>query len=43
MPKLLAVVRQQAKEGQPRLPFVLQIGDLVEGLCGSEERRHGSQ
>jgi len=35
-PKLLAVARQQASESTIAVPFVLQIGDLVEGLCGSE-------
>lgn len=35
-PKLLAVVGQQAKEARGPVPFVLQLGDLVEGLCGSE-------
>src|SRR4051794_14995129 len=35
-PKLLAVARQQAKESPAPVPFILQIGDLVEGLCGSE-------
>lgn len=35
-PKLLAVVRQQAKESPGTVPFVVQLGDLVEGLCGSE-------
>jgi hypothetical protein len=35
-PKLLAVARQQAAESRDPVPFVLQIGDLVEGLCGSE-------
>jgi 3',5'-cyclic AMP phosphodiesterase CpdA len=38
-PKLLAEVRQAVADlkaaGVP-VPFVLQIGDLVEGLCGSE-------
>jgi hypothetical protein len=35
-PKLLAVARQQANEAATPVPFVLQIGDLIEGLCGSE-------
>jgi hypothetical protein len=35
-PKLLAVARQQAKESPAPVPFILQIGDLIEGLCGSE-------
>lgn len=35
-PTLLAVARQQAKESAVPVPFILQIGDLVEGLCGSE-------
>lgn len=37
-PKLLTVVRQQIKDAPAEVPFVLQLGDLVEGLCGSEER-----
>lgn len=35
-PKLLEVVRQQAAESRTPVPFVIQLGDLVEGLCGSE-------
>lgn len=35
-PKLLDVVRQQATEAGVPVPFVIQLGDLVEGLCGSE-------
>ncbi len=35
-PKLLAVARDRAKEAPDPVPFVLQIGDFVEGLCGSE-------
>lgn len=33
-PRLLDVVRRQAAES--RAPFVVQLGDLLEGLCGSE-------
>jgi hypothetical protein len=36
-PKLLDVIRQQAQESKVTVPFVLQLGDLVEGLCGSEQ------
>lgn len=36
-PKLLAVARQQATDSRAPVPFVLQIGDFVEGLCGSEQ------
>ena len=35
-PKLLEVIRQQARESKAAVPFVLQLGDLIEGLCGSE-------
>jgi len=41
MPRLFATVREtvadlkRAPDG--RVPFVLHVGDLVEGLCGSEE------
>jgi Calcineurin-like phosphoesterase len=35
-PKLLEVIRQQATESNAPVPFVLQLGDLIEGLCGSE-------
>jgi hypothetical protein len=34
-PKLFATVRQSVAETQSA--FVLQVGDLVEGLCGTEE------
>jgi hypothetical protein len=34
-PKLLEVVRQRAAEGGNAVPFVLQLGDLIEGLCGN--------
>ena len=43
-PKLLAVVKQQATGAPAPVPFVVQLGDLVEGLCGSEplaERQAG--
>lgn len=35
-PRLLAVTAQQARESRLPVPFVLQLGDLIEGLCGSE-------
>ena len=35
-PKLLAVAREQAVGSRVPVPFVVQLGDLVEGLCGSE-------
>lgn len=35
-PRLFDAVRQSVAES--RSDFVLQVGDLVEGLCGSEER-----
>jgi hypothetical protein len=40
-PQLLATVRTTLRElnrtgGGPRAAFVLQVGDLVEGLCGTE-------
>jgi hypothetical protein len=35
--KLLAAVRDRAKASKPPVPFVVQLGDLVEGLCGSEK------
>lgn len=34
--KLLAVAKQRVKQAEAPVPFVLQLGDLVEGLCGSE-------
>jgi hypothetical protein len=41
-PRLLARVRETVAElnrtAATRVAFVLQVGDLVEGLCGSEER-----
>lgn len=36
-PKLLAVVRQQVAQPRIAVPFIVQLGDLVEGLCGSEQ------
>jgi hypothetical protein len=36
-PKLLAAVRQQVRDSAAEVPFVVQVGDLVEGLCGSEK------
>ncbi|EDY18692.1 metallophosphoesterase [Chthoniobacter flavus Ellin428] len=42
MPKLFGAVRETVadlnRDAATRVPFVLQVGDLVEGLCGSEER-----
>ena len=42
MPQLFATVRATVADlnrtPATRVPFVLQVGDLVEGLCGSEER-----
>jgi hypothetical protein len=42
MPPLFAAVRETItelnREAATRVAFVLQVGDLVEGLCGSEER-----
>ena len=35
-PKLLDVVRRQVDGAKAGVPFALQLGDLVEGLCGSE-------
>lgn len=41
-PRLLATVRETVadlnRSEATRVAFVLQVGDLVEGLCGSEER-----
>ena len=36
-PKLLAAVRAQVKAARVPVPFAVQLGDLVEGLCGSED------
>src|SRR5437667_11990770 len=39
-PKLFARVRQSLAElskAKTQVPFVLQLGDLLEGLCGTEE------
>lgn len=42
MPRLFATVREtiaeRNRDAATRVDFVLQVGDLVEGLCGSEER-----
>ena len=42
MPRLFASARQAVGDadeaGESRISFALQVGDLVEGLCGSEER-----
>lgn len=37
LPALLAEVRAAGADARPPLAFVLQVGDLVEGLCGSPE------
>lgn len=37
-PKLFETVRQQTGGLKLPVPFVAQLGDLIEGLCGSEER-----
>lgn len=48
-PRLLAAVRETIAElnagAGPRVAFVLQAGDLVEGLCGNEELaiRHNTE
>jgi hypothetical protein len=34
-PRLLAGVREAIKASSAATPFVIQVGDLVEGLCGS--------
>lgn len=34
-PKLLEVIKAQVKESRAPVPFVVQLGDLIEGLCGS--------
>ncbi|HEY2585768.1 MAG TPA: metallophosphoesterase [Tepidisphaeraceae bacterium] len=34
-PRLLAEVREQIKASAAPVPFAIQVGDLVEGLCGS--------
>lgn len=36
-PRLLDVARQRVSEGGHATPFLLQLGDLVQGLCGSEK------
>lgn len=35
-PKLLDLVRRRAVGSKVTVPFVVQLGDLVEGLCGAE-------
>ncbi|MDB6138709.1 MAG: metallophosphoesterase [Verrucomicrobiaceae bacterium] len=35
--KLLALAKQRVSQAQAPVPFVLQLGDMVEGLCGSPE------
>lgn len=37
MPGLFAEVREQVAAANTRVPFVLHVGDLVEGLCGTPE------
>jgi hypothetical protein len=34
-PKLLEVARQRVAEGGEAVPFLLQLGDLIQGLCGN--------
>src|SRR4051794_3045570 len=36
-PKLLDIVRKEAAESRSSVPFVVQLGDLIEGLCGTEQ------
>src|SRR3954470_11001079 len=36
-PKLFDLARQRAADGGKAVPFLLQLGDLVEGLCGNEK------
>ena len=36
--KLLDVAKQRVRAASAPVPFVLQLGDLIEGLCGSPER-----
>ena len=36
--KLLDVAKQRVRDARAPVPFVLQLGDLIEGLCGSPER-----
>ena len=42
LPSLLAEVRKQVADSPRPVPFVVQVGDLVEGLCGTPAlaRRH---
>src|SRR4051794_16373475 len=35
-PRLLSTVAQRATSAGAAVPFVLQLGDLIEGLCGTE-------
>src|SRR5215208_6796860 len=35
-PRLFDLARQRAADGGAAVPFLLQLGDLVEGLCGTE-------
>jgi len=37
MPRLLATVTRQIRNTTVATPFVLQLGDLIEGLCGNSE------
>jgi hypothetical protein len=37
VPKLLAVMKQQVDSSPGPVPWVLQLGDLIEGLCGTPE------
>lgn len=38
MPRLFAAVRDRVAASRLPVPLVLQLGDLIEGLCGSEAR-----
>lgn len=37
LPKLLAVVNEQIASAKSPVPLVLQLGDLLQGLCGSPD------
>lgn len=37
LPQLFRVVKQQVANATADVPFVLQLGDLIEGLCGARE------
>lgn len=42
LPRLMPAVRDQIAKSPTKVPFVMQVGDLVEGLCGTPElaKRH---